>query len=186
MPGNWVYSIHDYNFGYGTFSDGVTRHDDFGITLANAVQANASAWGVPLYIGEFTNFTLGVDARQLTDADMAQTNAFLSWAKQNHVSWTFWAYVNPYRPMTVIDYTTNQVIPVVKNALDTGRDFPVSNAPPVASFTNTCTALSCSFDGTSSTDPDGSVVAYAWTFGDGRPARRPLPPTPTRPPARTR
>ena len=30
---NWVYSMHDYDFGYGTFSDGVTRHDDFGITL---------------------------------------------------------------------------------------------------------------------------------------------------------
>ena len=167
VPGNWVYSIHDYDFAYGTFSDGVTRHDDFGITLANAVQANASTWAVPLYIGEFTNFTLGVDARQLTDADMAQTVAFLSWAKQNHVSWTFWAYVNPYRPMTVIDYTTNQVLSVVLNALETGQDLPGSNASPVASFTNTCSALSCSFDATGSTDPDGSVVAYAWTFGDG-------------------
>ena len=32
VPGNWVYSMHDYNFGYGTFADGVVRHDDFGIT----------------------------------------------------------------------------------------------------------------------------------------------------------
>ncbi|MGZ6779536.1 MAG: cellulase family glycosylhydrolase, partial [Mycobacterium sp.] len=167
VPGNWVYSFHDYNFSYGTFSDGVARHDDFGITLANADLANANAMHVPLYVGEFTNFTLGVDARQLTAADMAQTKLFLSWAKQNHVNWTFWAYVNPYRPMTVIDYTTNQAIMVVKQALDTGLDTQTANLPPVASFTSSCTLLVCSFNGTGSSDPDGSVVSYAWTFGDG-------------------
>ena len=41
VPGNWVYSLHDYNFSYGTFADGVTRHDDFGITVMNAALANA-------------------------------------------------------------------------------------------------------------------------------------------------
>ena len=39
---NWVYSMHDYDFGYGTFSDGVARHDDFGITLMNVDLANAA------------------------------------------------------------------------------------------------------------------------------------------------
>ena len=83
------------------------------------------------------------------------------------MSWTFWAYVNGYMPMTIIDPTTNQVIPVVKRALDAGLDGPTSNAPPVASFTSACNALSCTFDGTSSTDADGSITGYAWTFGDG-------------------
>lgn len=41
------------------------------------------------------------------------------------------------------------------------------NAPPFASFTFSCPGLSCSFDGSSSTDPDGSIVGYHWTFGDG-------------------
>ena len=40
------------------------------------------------------------------------------------------------------------------------------NQPPVASFTFSCTNLSCSFSDTS-TDPDGSVAAWAWDFGDG-------------------
>ena len=40
------------------------------------------------------------------------------------------------------------------------------NQPPVASFTNTCTNLSCSFSDTS-TDDDGTVVSWAWDFGDG-------------------
>lgn len=117
---NWVYSTHIYNFGYGTFSDGVARHDDYGITVANADLANARAWKVPLYIGEFTNFTKGVDATTLTDADMAQTKSYLSWAKTNGVSWTFWSYVSTYRPMVVINYVNNQAIEVVRAALSTG------------------------------------------------------------------
>ena len=168
-PGNWVYSVHEYNFSYATFSDGVPRHDDYGITLMNAVLNNARAWGVPLYIGEFTNFSLGVDARNLTDADMAQTRLFLDWAKQNGVHWTYWAYSNPYRPMTMMDYATNRPITAVKNALDTGLDGPAGpNQPPVASFTSSVNDLQVAFDGSASGDPDGSVVSWSWNFGDGR------------------
>ncbi|HXL35496.1 MAG TPA: PKD domain-containing protein, partial [Gemmatimonadales bacterium] len=38
--------------------------------------------------------------------------------------------------------------------------------PPTAAFTQSCTGLACSFASTS-TDPDGSVVAWSWSFGDG-------------------
>lgn len=40
------------------------------------------------------------------------------------------------------------------------------NTPPAASFTNTCTGLACSFTDTS-TDTDGTVVGWSWSFGDG-------------------
>src|SRR5207247_6225897 len=41
-----------------------------------------------------------------------------------------------------------------------------ANKPPTAGFTATCSALSCSFtDG--STDPDGQVAAWSWSFGAG-------------------
>jgi PKD repeat protein len=39
--------------------------------------------------------------------------------------------------------------------------------PPIASFTYTCGRLACAFDGSSSTDPDGSIASYEWYFGDG-------------------
>ncbi len=42
-----------------------------------------------------------------------------------------------------------------------------NNIPPVARFTGSCNGLLCSFDGTTSSDADGTVVGYAWDFGDG-------------------
>lgn len=40
--------------------------------------------------------------------------------------------------------------------------------PPTASFTGNCAWQSpCSFDASRSTDPDGTITGYAWTFGDG-------------------
>ncbi|MCW8194508.1 family 16 glycosylhydrolase [Proteobacteria bacterium 005FR1] len=42
-----------------------------------------------------------------------------------------------------------------------------SNTAPTASFTHTCTDLSCDFDGTASSDSDGSIASYDWDFGDG-------------------
>lgn len=41
------------------------------------------------------------------------------------------------------------------------------NQAPNAAFTFTCTDLSCSFDGSGSSDSDGAIVSHAWTFGDG-------------------
>jgi PKD repeat protein len=46
------------------------------------------------------------------------------------------------------------------------RDAAV-NQPPVASFTYECTDLSCSFDASASSDPDGTIVNYGWNLGDG-------------------
>ncbi|HEX2550785.1 MAG TPA: PKD domain-containing protein [Nocardioidaceae bacterium] len=41
------------------------------------------------------------------------------------------------------------------------------NTPPTAGFTQTCTALDCSFTSTSTDASPGTIAAYAWTFGDG-------------------
>lgn len=46
-----------------------------------------------------------------------------------------------------------------------GGTTPVDN-PPTANFTFSCSGLTCSFNGTSSTD-DRGISSYSWTFGDG-------------------
>ncbi len=42
--------------------------------------------------------------------------------------------------------------------------------PPTAAFTTDIDDLHVAFDGTTSSDPDGTVQSYSWDFGDGSPA----------------
>jgi PKD repeat protein len=45
---------------------------------------------------------------------------------------------------------------------------PATNQPPTATIaTPACLSLTCTFDGSASTDTDGTIASYAWTFGDG-------------------
>ena len=43
---------------------------------------------------------------------------------------------------------------------------PTGNNPPIASFTYSCTDLTCDFDASGSFDSDGSIASYSWSFGD--------------------
>ena len=71
-------------------------------------------------------------------------------------------------------YTKTGTYPVTFTVTDdhgktasTSKDITVTvNAAPTAVQTSSCTALACSFDGSGSTDADGTVASYAWNFGD--------------------
>ena len=41
------------------------------------------------------------------------------------------------------------------------------NVAPTAAFTYECAGISCTFDAGSSTDGDGTIQSYEWTFSDG-------------------
>ncbi|WP_281388900.1 PKD domain-containing protein [Kribbella qitaiheensis] len=43
---------------------------------------------------------------------------------------------------------------------------PGGNTAPVAAFTSSCTGLSCTFNGSGSSDAEGPIAGYAWNFGD--------------------
>lgn len=50
-------------------------------------------------------------------------------------------------------------------SLDRGAVLP--NEPPIATMTASCADLVCAFDGSGSTDPDGTIVDHTWNYGDG-------------------
>ncbi len=60
-------------------------------------------------------------------------------------------------------------VQVVEDTLTVGGGGATTNQPPVAQFTGPATATvgtPVSFSGAASTDADGSIASYAWTFGD--------------------
>jgi PKD repeat protein len=52
-----------------------------------------------------------------------------------------------------------------------------ANQAPIAVMSVPCTGLACDANGSASTDSDGSIVAYDWSFGDGGVATGPTPTT---------
>ena len=44
---------------------------------------------------------------------------------------------------------------------------PVTNTPPISSFSFTVDGLVVNFDGSGSEDSDGSIVLWQWDYGDG-------------------
>ncbi len=50
---------------------------------------------------------------------------------------------------------------------DGGGGGDPGNKPPVAAFTSSVDRLNLSLDASGSTDPDGQISSYQWTFGDG-------------------
>lgn len=59
-----------------------------------------------------------------------------------------------------VDITSSDIDP---NNLGSGTE----DGTPTASFTFECTDLTCSFDGSGSSDSDGVISDYSWNFGDG-------------------
>lgn len=66
-------------------------------------------------------------------------------------------------------YTVTLTVKDDAGASDT-RSFTTSvqmpNQPPVADFIVSCDDLDCAMDGAASNDPDGSIVAWSWDYGD--------------------
>ena len=167
--GTGVSASHAYAAG-GTYQVTLTLTDDdgaIGSITHDVVVAGLNQPPVPDFTVTPTGLTVAVDASATTDPD----GTVASYA------WDFGDSTAPGTGQTTSHaYTVAGTYTVTLTATDddgafasTTRDTTVvvPNQPPTASFTATGGELTASFDGSASSDSDGTLVSYAWDFGDG-------------------
>jgi len=69
-----------------------------------------------------------------------------------------------------VDKIWPQVASIFGNTIPVGDNDSGGNLKPVAIITDSCNDLTCTFSGTSSSDTDGTITSYQWSFGDGNSA----------------
>ena len=90
------------------------------------------------------------------------------------IAWDFGDGTSGTGGFVTHEYAIHGTVMVTLTATDAGgltstqtQQFIVGNHPPTASFTFSCSGRTCTFDGSASSDADGSIASYEWNFGDG-------------------
>jgi PKD repeat protein len=166
---------NDQNSSHSYATDGIytvtlTVTDDDGVEGVTSQQVTA---GTPPNQGPTANFTFDctVLACAFTDGSSDPDGSVNEWAwdfgdgstdNARNPSHTYAGDGTYTVTLTVRDEdgepaTTSKQVPVTT---------PPPNVNPTADFSSSCTGLTCSFTD-ESTDSDGTVTAWAWSFGDG-------------------
>ncbi len=151
-------TVTDNDGGTGTVSHPVT------VTAPPPVNQGPTA----AFSSQVTDLTAQLDASASSDPD----GTIVSYA------WNFGDGTTATGKTTSHTYgsakTWTVTLTVTDNAGATGTTSspvtvtaPKANQPPVAAFTSSSTGLAVSVNGSTSSDPDGTITAYAWDFGDG-------------------
>jgi PKD repeat protein len=155
----------------GSYSVRLTVTDDNGATNAITRTVTVSAPNSPPTAG-FTQTCTGLSC-SFTDGSTDTGGSITAW------SWNFGDgstsnQQNPSRTYTAAG-TYTVTLTVTDNGgatASTSRSVTVTgpapgpNQNPTANFNRSCTGASCVFTDTS-TDPDGTIAAWSWQFGDG-------------------
>lgn len=140
--------------------DQVSLHYGIGTTGQAPNQPPTAAFVATTHL-----MTVSVDGSSSTDAD--GTVASYAWDFGDGTTGTgvtaVHTYVNPGTYTVTLTVTDNKgaVSAPVTNQVT------VITGIPTASFTSTTHQLTASFDGSGSSDADGTITSYAWDFGDG-------------------
>lgn len=161
-------AIHAYATG-GTYTVTLTVTDDAGVigTRTQVVDVASNVPPTASFISSCSRWQCTFDASDSFDPGGSIASYFWSFGDGETSGSSPPTVTHTYAAFG----TFNVTLTVTDDAGATGtqqQSLTVVNAPPVASSTPpTCSGLTCTFDGSASTDPDGSIVGHAWNFGDG-------------------
>jgi PKD repeat protein len=157
------------------FPTGISMTTLDGAVVTPLVGSGSPAWRPAVPLATFTfvcnSSTCDFDASGSSDSDGTITG----------YGWDFGDRTTATGVIQTHAYAAHGSFPVTLTTTDnrgaTGRRIQTVtiNSPPVASFTPACSALTCAFDARGSSDIDGTIVSYAWNFGDGTTGSGPAP-----------
>jgi PKD repeat protein len=160
---------HTYTAG-GSYTVRLTVTDNDGATGTTTQTVNVSAPNQP----PTASFTHSCDGLACTFTDGSTDNGSITAWSWNFGDGSTSNQQNPSRTYTAAG-TYTVTLTVTDNGgatASTSRSVTVTgpapgpNQNPTANFNRSCTGASCVFTDTS-TDPDGTIAAWSWQFGDG-------------------
>ncbi|WP_073392343.1 PKD domain-containing protein [Jatrophihabitans endophyticus] len=163
VGGSGHYDRHVYMQNDGTLVFGA--YNGSAATVTTATAYNDDTWHQVVATMGSGGMALYVDGQLIgTNSNTVSENFTGYWRVGNDTTWS--------SSSSAFNGSIDEVsvYPTALTAQDVSSHYAArngSNEPPVASFTVNCTDLTCSFDGSASSDPDGSITSYAWDFGDG-------------------
>ncbi len=163
-------STHDYA-GAGSYPVTLTVTDNAGTptTVSHVLVATA-----PANVAPTAAFTIACDAFDCTTDSSGSTDP------DGTVAGYLWDWGDgatstgantPHHYLAAGDKTVTLTVTDDHAATgSTTRDVTITapaTTPPTAAFTVSCTVLACTADGSTSSDPDGTIAGYSWDWGDG-------------------
>jgi PKD repeat protein len=162
MTGAGVAITHTYATG-GAYSATLTVADSTGATSTQSKTVNVNTPPIASFTFVCNALTCNFDGSGSRDPDGTITS----------YTWSFGDGATGSGATVSHMYAAGGKYPVTLTVTDNGSatatqsNAVTANSPPVASFKFSCQGHRCSFDGSASTDSDGTVTNYVWNFGDG-------------------
>ncbi len=119
---------------------------------------SANRTGVDFYYSTSTNDCASWTETRFSSQTSPNLNDGQEWGDYNGL-----ALAMNKVAMTWTDNRSGKATFVGTEAIGGGN--PPTNNAPNASFTSSCTNLSCNFNASGSSDSDGSITNYSWSFG---------------------